>query len=71
MDLVFLAYTLLMCELRQNRAQAWALPRLTTIGEARRAQLRENLCTTPEWVFSQVTKHGQTVDRVKLRLGIG
>ncbi len=48
-----------------------ALQRLTTIGEACRAQLRENLRTTPEWAFSQVTEHGQTIDRVMLRLGIG
>ncbi len=71
MDLVFLAYTLLMCELRQNPAQEWVLQRPTAIGKARRAQLRENLRTTQEWAFSQVTEHGQTADRVMLRLGIG
>ncbi len=71
MYLVFLAYTLLMCELRQNRAQEWALQRLTTIFEACRELLRENLRTNLEWAFSQVTTHGQTIDRVMLRLGIG
>ena len=63
--------TALMCELRQNRAKEWALQRLTTIGEACRALLRENLRTTLEWAFRQVTEHGQTVDRVMVRLGIG
>ena len=33
MYLVMLAYTLLMDQLGQNRAKAWALRKLTTIGE--------------------------------------
>lgn len=71
MYLVFLAYTLLMCELRQNRAKEWALQRLTTIGEACRAMLRESLRTTLEWAIRQVTEHAQPVDRVMIRLGVG
>lgn len=71
MHLVFLAYTLLMRELRQSRAKEWALHRLTTIGEACRAMLRENLRTTLEWAISQVTEHSQKVDHVMARLHFG
>jgi hypothetical protein len=51
MDLVMLAYSLLMSQLRQGRARDWALQRLTTIGEACRALLRENLRTPLSWVI--------------------
>ena len=46
MYLVMLAYSLLVRQLGQNRAQDWALQKLTTIGEACRAMLRETLRTT-------------------------
>ena len=45
MYLVMLAYSLLVSQLRQNCASEWALHRLTTIGEACRAMLRENFTT--------------------------
>ncbi len=70
MHLVFLAYTLLMRELRQNRAREWALQKLTTIGEACRAMLRETLRSTLQWALSQVTEHDQKVDQVMARLRI-
>ena len=71
MHLVFLAYTLLMRELRQSRAKEWALNRLTTIGEACRAMLRETIRTTLEWAISQVTEHSQKVDHVMAQLHFG
>lgn len=71
MYLVFLAYTLLMRELRQNRAKEWALRRVTTIGEACRAMLGETLRTTIEWVLSQVTDHSRKPDHVIAQLGFG
>lgn len=71
MDLVFLAYTLLMRELRQGRAREWALHRLTTIGEACRAVLRESLRATIEWAVAQVTEHSQKVEHVMARLHCG
>jgi hypothetical protein len=46
MNLVMPAYSLLMGELRQDRAKEWALHRLMTIGEACRAMIRESLRTT-------------------------
>jgi hypothetical protein len=71
MYLVFLAYTLLMCELRQSRAKDWALQRLTTIGEACRALLCESLRATLEWAIAQVTEQDETPKHVMVRLGIG
>ena len=55
MYLVMLAYSLLMSQLGQNRAKEWALCKLTTIGEACRAMLRETLRSTLAWAIEQVT----------------
>jgi hypothetical protein len=71
MYLVMLAYSLLMSQLRQGRAREWALQRLTTIGEACRAMLRENLRTTLAWVIEQVTEKERTFDHVIAQLGLG
>jgi DDE superfamily endonuclease len=51
MHLVLLAYSLLVRQLRQGRAYEWAYQRLTTIGEACRAVLRETLRTTLTWAM--------------------
>ena len=69
--LVMLAYSLLMSQLRQNCAREWALQRLTTIGEACRAMLRENLRTTLAWVIEQVTEKERPFDHVVAQLGLG
>lgn len=68
MYLVMLAYSLLMRQLRQDRAKDWALARLTTIGEACRAMLRESLRDTLTWAIEQVTNHGKNVDQVYAQL---
>lgn len=68
MYLVMLAYSLLMRQLRQNRAQDWALHKLTTIGEACRAMLRETLRTTLAWAIKQVTEFSQSFDHVVAQL---
>ena len=70
MYLVMLAYSLLMSQLRQGRACEWALHRLTTIGEACRAMLRENLRTTLAWVIEQVTEKERPFDHVVAQLGL-
>jgi uncharacterized protein YndB with AHSA1/START domain len=70
MYLVMLAYSLLMSQLRQGRASEWALHRLTTIGEACRAMLRENLRTTLAWVIEQVTEKERPFDHVVAQLGL-
>ncbi len=46
MYLVMLAYSLLMKQLKQPAAKAWALKWLTTIGQACRAVANETLRTT-------------------------
>jgi len=70
MYLVMLAYSLLVRQLGQNRAQDWALQKLTTIGEACRAMLRETLRTTLAWAIQQVTEKSSSYEHVvaKLRL---
>jgi len=70
MYLVMLAYSLLMSQLREGRAREWALHRLTTIGEACRAMLRENLRTTLAWVIEQVTEKERPFDHVVAQLGL-
>lgn len=70
MYLVMLAYSLLMSQLRQGRARDWALARLTTIGEACQAMLREILRTTLIWAMRQVTEEGQDSKRVIAELGL-
>jgi uncharacterized protein YndB with AHSA1/START domain len=71
MYLVMLAYSLLMSQLRQNRAREWALQRLTTIGEACRAMIRENLRSTLAWEIEQVTEKERPFDHVVAQLGLG
>jgi hypothetical protein len=62
--LVMLAYTLLMRQLRQGHAWEWAYQKLTTIGEACRAMLRETLRDTITWAMEHVTEHAWEVQRV-------
>lgn len=64
MYLVMLAYSLLMLQLRQDRARDWALCRLKTIGEACRAMLDETLRATITWVVHQVAECGKDHDYV-------
>jgi DDE superfamily endonuclease len=69
MYLVFLAYSALMGQLRQDRAQEWAHARLTTIGESCRAMLRETLGKTVAWVVQQA-QHGQSLSAIKTHLAL-
>jgi hypothetical protein len=57
-----------MSQLRQGRAREWALQRLTTIGEACRAMIRENLRATLAWVIEQVTEKERPFDHVVSQL---
>ena len=68
MYLVMLAYTLLMDQLGQNRAKEWALRKLTTIGEACRAVLRESLRSTIAWAIEQATEYSRSYDHIVTRL---
>jgi len=70
MYLVFVAYSVLMSQLRQGRAREWALAKLTTIGEACRAALRETLGKTIDWVLGRASD-GWAPARIKAQLGVG
>ena len=70
MYLVFLAHSLLMRQLRQGRASAWALERLTTVGQACRAVCRETLSDTISWVIDRVQQDDWTPKRVMTRLAL-
>ena len=70
MYLVFLAHSLLMRQLRQGRASAWALERLTTVGQACRAVCRETLSDTISWVIDRVQQDDWTPRRVMTRLAL-
>ncbi len=71
MYLVMLVYSLLKSQLRQSCAREWALHRLTTIGEACRAMLRENLRATLAWAIPQVTERERPFSHVIAQLGLG
>jgi hypothetical protein len=51
--LVFLAYSVLTRQLGHSRTRGWALERLTTIGQACTAVLRQTLSDTLAWVIER------------------
>ena len=70
MYMVFLAYSLLMSQLKQSHARAWALERLTTIGQACRAVLKESLSQTLEWVIERAEVDGWSFQKIKVHLAL-
>jgi hypothetical protein len=66
--LVLLVHSLLMAQLRQGRARAWATETLMTIGEACRAVLRETLGKTISWAIERATLDGWQPNRIKAHL---
>lgn len=70
MYLVMLAYSLLVRQLGQGRAQDWAFQKLMTIGEACRAMLRETLRTTLAWAIQEVTEKSRSYEHVITKLGL-
>ena len=69
MYMVFLAHSVLMRQLRQNRAREWALERLTTIGQACGMVLRETLSQTISWVVDRLD-NGWNYGRIKTQLAL-
>jgi Transposase DDE domain len=67
--MVFLAHSVLMRQLRQGRAREWALERLTTIGQACGAVLRETLSQTIGWVVDRL-ENGWNYGRIKAQLAL-
>jgi hypothetical protein len=70
MYLVFLSYSLLMSQLKQGHAQEWAKVKLTTIGEACRAVMRETLTDTLSWAIERAVEHQWTTPRICHALGL-
>jgi hypothetical protein len=70
MYLVMLAHSLLMAQLQQGRAREWAAAKLTTIGEACRAVLRETLGKTLTWALERATQEGWSPERIKTHLAL-
>jgi hypothetical protein len=70
MYLVMLAYSLLMRQLKQGHAYEWAYRKLTTIGEACRAIMRETLRTTLAWAMERVEVYAWDKARVVDHLGL-
>jgi hypothetical protein len=70
MYLVMLAYSLLMQQLQQGHAYEWAYQKLTTIGEACRAMLRETLRTTLTWAIEHAKDKLWPVERVVAHLNL-
>ncbi len=68
--LVMLAHSLLVAQMEQGRASEWAKTRLTTIGEACRAVLRETLGKTITWAIDQATLEGWSHERIKAHLAL-
>ena len=68
--MVFLAHSLLMRHMRQGRACAWALERLTTIGQACLAVLRQTVSQTLAWAIDRVQSDGWSCARVKAHLAL-
>ena len=66
MQLVVLAYTALMRQLKHDRSLDWAHIRLSTVGESCRLILRETLAKALEWVVER-TREGMSVLEIKQR----
>lgn len=68
--MVFLAHSVLMRHLRQGRACAWALERLTTIGQACLAVLRQTFSQTLTWAIERIQYDGWSSERIKAHLAL-
>jgi hypothetical protein len=70
MYLVMTAYSLLVRQIRQRRARAWTLRKLTTIGEACRATLAETLRTTLHWAVRAASENPNKPSQITALLGL-
>ena len=59
-----------MRQLRQSRASGWALERLTTIGQACLAVLRQTVSQTLTWAIERFQEDGWSCDRIKAHLAL-
>ena len=70
MYMVFLAYSVLLTQMQQNRVCEWARERLTTIGQSCMAVMRETLSNTIAWVVDQIEINGTNFKRIKVQLAL-
>jgi hypothetical protein len=68
--LVMMAHSLAVAELGQGRARGWARVKLTTIGEACRAVMRETLGKTIEWAVERAVSDGWDCGRIRAHLAL-
>ncbi len=68
--LVFLAYSVLMRQLGHSRTRGWALERLTTIGQACMAVLRQTLSDTLAWVIKRFEVDRWDFQKIKVHLAL-
>jgi hypothetical protein len=68
--LVMMAHSLAVAELGQGRARDWARGKLTTIGEACRAVMRETLGKTIEWAVERAVSDGWDCGRIRTHLAL-
>jgi hypothetical protein len=70
MYMVFLAYSVLMSQMQQNRVCEWACERLTTIGQSCMAVLRETFSDTISWAIDKFESEGLSIERIKIQLDL-
>lgn len=70
MHLVMMTYSLLVGQLHQAHSRDWTLCKLTTIGEACRAVLRETLRDTLAWAIDQIVNHSRKHKQIIAHLGL-
>lgn len=68
--LVMMAHSLAVAEFGQGRARDWARVKLTTIGEACRAVMRETLGKTIEWAVERAVSDGWDSGRIRTHLAL-
>ena len=68
--MVFLAYSVLVRQMHTSHSSGWALQRLTTIGQACMAVMKQTLSQTIGWVIEQVTQENQDFERIKIQLAL-
>lgn len=69
-SLVRLTPSLLVSEMRQGRASEWAQGRLTTVGEACRAVLRETVGKPIPWAIDRAPLAGWSHEQIKAHLAL-
>lgn len=70
MYLVFLAYSLLITEMKRARVSEWAQQTVTTVGEACRMMVRETLGSTITWAIERALVDRWTPRQIKAYLAL-